>query len=174
MLLFYHFSLFLYRIGNWRLRLKKYFRGSWCFSMTLMFWIKLDEINEASERIVWGYPFWLVLRLPECQYQGQILHHIRELKQPNLEELWFFVAHKPRRFGIAKFSLITSLNCFGDLDKTRFKLGDDGFKEKYFNYYLKITKAILESVFIQSNFMNDQDAVNMVVLYLNNNYLFFF
>ena len=134
------------------------------------------KLTKPQKELYGDTHFGQLLRLPECQYQGQILHHIllRELKQPNLEELWFFVAHKPRRFGIAKFSLITSLNCFGDLDKTRFKLGDDGFKEKYFNYYLKITKAILESVFIQSNFMNDQDAVNMVVLYLNNNYLFFF
>ena len=98
---------------------------------------------------------------------------MKELKQLSPEELWFFIANKPKRFGIVEFSLITRLNCFGNLDKTRFKSGDDSFKEKHFKDHSKIMKAVLEFVFIQADFENDQDKVNMAVLYLINNYLFF-
>ena len=52
---------------------------------------------------------------------------MRELKQLNQEEMWFLIGNKRRRFGIAKFALITSLRCIGDIDKNRLKAGDDSF-----------------------------------------------
>ena len=98
---------------------------------------------------------------------------MRELKQPNHEEMQFLVSNKRRRFNIAEFALMTGLRCIGNLDKNRLKTGDGNFKKFYVKDYEKLSKADLEIVFLMNQFRSDEEVVNMVVLYLINNFLLF-
>ena len=66
------------------------------------------------------------------------------------------------------------LRCVGDLNRSMFKTGDNGFKEHYFKDYDKLTMGDLETAFLLSQFRSDEDAVNMAALYFINNFLFFF
>ena len=81
---------------------------------------------------------------------------MRELKQPNHEELSFLIGNKRRRFGIAEFVLMTSLRFIGDLYKSRLKTGEDCFKEYYFKDYEKLSKVNLETIFLLSQFRSDE------------------
>ena len=87
-----------------------------------------------------GTSFGPFLNLPEYKYQSQLFHRLfmRELNQPNPDELWFELANKCRWFSIQEFSLIISLRCIGNLNKSRFKTGDDSFKAHYFKDYEKV------------------------------------
>ena len=80
---------------------------------------------------------------------------------------------KPRRFSIAEFVLITRLPCVNDLDKSRFKIGDNSFKDKYLTREATVAKFTLEKYFMFADFKNDQDDLNFAILYLINNFLFF-
>ena len=90
--------------------------------------------------------------------------------QPNLEEMWFLIGNKRRRFGNAEFALMTGLRYIGDLNKSRFRIGDDSFKEYYFKEYEKFNKVDLETVFLLSQYRCDEKAVNIAALYFINNF----
>ena len=47
------------------------------------------------------------------------------------------IGNKCRWFNIVEFVLIVGLRCVGDLDKNRFKTGDDSFKDQYVKDYGK-------------------------------------
>ena len=51
-------------------------------------------------------------------------------------------------------------------------MGDDSFKVHYFKDYKKLTKSNLKTTFLLNQFSSDEEAVNMVVLYFINNFLF--
>ena len=76
-------------------------------------------MSSKKKELFGGTSFGPFLNLPEFKYQGHFFHHIfmRELNQPNHEELWFQIGNKHRRFSIAEFALMTGLRCVGDLDK---------------------------------------------------------
>ena len=132
-------------------------------------------LSTKQKELFSGASFGPFLNLPKYNYQGQFLHHlfVRELNQPKHEELWFQIGNKCKRFSIAEFALMTALRFVGDLEKNRFKTGDDSFKEYYFKDYEKLTKGDLETIFLLCQFRSNDDAVNMAFLYFINNFLFF-
>ncbi|PON86560.1 hypothetical protein TorRG33x02_176080 [Trema orientale] len=105
--------------------------------------------------------------VPEIQHkllgQGQLIHHflLREVKQPNPDEMWFKIGEKLLRFGIQEFAIATGLLCVGDTDKTLFETKRVRLFNKYFKKYPRFDKVALEDAFLNGLFETDEDLVNV-------------
>ena len=104
-----------------------------------------------------------------------LLHSLllREVKQPNESELWIDVSGRLLRFGLGEFALVTGLNISSSGSKASFKVKNPTLKSKFFGSTIKVTKGMLEDVFVAGagNFSSDEDALMLAVLYFVECYL---
>ncbi|PON48336.1 hypothetical protein TorRG33x02_320770 [Trema orientale] len=129
-----------------------------------------DHVSSMFEKTYFGY----FLNQHKLVGQGQLIHHflLREVKQPNPDEMWFKIGGKLLRFGIQEFAIATDLLCVGDTDKTIFETKRVRLFDKYFKKYPRFDKVALEDAFLNGSFETNEDLVNIVCLYLIGNYLF--
>ncbi|XP_030480073.2 uncharacterized protein LOC115697276 [Cannabis sativa] len=112
------------------------------------------------------------LDVSEFQFSGQIVHHIllREVEQPNVEEMWFDICGAQLRFSIKEFALITGLNCSECPKVNRGETSGNGFLEKYFPSK-KVSRELVDRVFDSYDGSNDEDCVKLAQLHLLENML---
>ncbi|KAL2461907.1 DUF1985 domain-containing protein [Abeliophyllum distichum] len=89
------------------------------------------------------------LDLKETLIQAQLIHQLllRQVKQQNINELWFNISGKLVRFSIEEFCLISGLRCVDNGDFTKYRMRDSTIKEKYFKKYDSISTECVENVF---------------------------
>ncbi|XP_062096756.1 uncharacterized protein LOC133802459 [Humulus lupulus] len=106
------------------------------------------------------------------QFSGQIVHHIllREVEQPNVEEMWFDICGMQLRFSMHEFALITGLKCFECPKVSRVEISGNRFLEKYFPRK-KVSRELVDKVFDDYDGSNDEDCVKLAQLHLLENML---
>lgn len=112
--------------------------------------------------------------MKEISLQPQLIHQVllREVKQPNLDEMWFKIGEKCVRFSIHEFCLITGLRCMGNDDLLKYQSRPIRIKDTYFRHLPDITRSKVKEVFVNMKDANDQDVVRIGVLYLITSFLF--
>ena len=86
-----------------KIGLEDRFRGKYLFYNDFKVIKNINSKLSMKEKELFGHTsLGAFLKLPEFKYQAQLLHHIflKELVQPNPEEMWFLIGNKCRRFGI--------------------------------------------------------------------------
>lgn len=113
--------------------------------------------------------------LKVIELQPQLIHQLllREVKQPNTDEMYFNIHDHLVKFSIEEFCLISGLRCFGNGDFTRFRMKKSHLKESYFKEYQSISTKVVQEVFLNLPINTvDKDVVDMGLVYLITSFLF--
>ena len=109
----------------------------------------------------------LDLDYKKFQWAAQVVHHLllRQIDQPNREELWCLVGGKKLRFSINEYSLITGLLCHGELGDAS-QIRGDRLREKYFDGKSSISKFDLEKKILDYEGDSNSDCVKLALAYM--------
>lgn len=113
--------------------------------------------------------------LKVIELQPQLIHQLllREVKQPNTDEMYFNIHDHLVKFSIEEFCLISGLRCFGNGDFTRFRMKKSHLKESYFKEYQSISTKVVQEVFLNLPVNTvDKDVVDIGLVYLITSFLF--
>ncbi|PHU18142.1 hypothetical protein BC332_13837 [Capsicum chinense] len=97
-----------------------------------------------------------------------------KIEQPNQEEMHVFIKGQILRFFINEFSLITGLNCFGNVDDLKYEDSSPSrLMKKYFPQSINgVDKEALVERFLKENFKNKEDALQMAILYFIHTFIY--
>jgi hypothetical protein len=113
----------------------------------------ITELNEkfsSHQRTLFKKTcFGSFIDLKEIVLQPQLIHQLllRQVKQPNSNEMWFNICDKFVRFSIEEFCLISGLKCTGNGDFTRYRK-NSRLKDHYFKDYQSISTKEVQEVFL--------------------------
>lgn len=127
-----------------------------------------EELVEFSKSC-----FGSLMKIPNFKLQNQIIHNllVRQLVQPNSDEIWIGVVGVKLKFGIAEFATITGLRCLGNSDKKRFFKGDNCFVSSCFNDINSVFRSSVKDSFYGKKWKCSGDAVKMAQLYVFHHFL---
>lgn len=98
---------------------------------------------------------------------------LRQVKQPNPNEMWFNINDQLVRFSVVDFCLMSGLRCVGNGDFTKYRSRDSYLKGKYFKDYENVSTQDVEEVFKNLPIdTEDKDLVDIGVIYLITTFLF--
>jgi hypothetical protein len=97
---------------------------------------------------------------------------MREVLQPNPNEMWFKVANRFLRFSMSEFCLVTGLRCCGDDFRKDIEKVPSRIKDTYFGHLKLVTNEDVRDVFLDVSDVDDHDVVRIGILYLITSYLF--
>ncbi|KAM3281900.1 hypothetical protein P3S67_027547 [Capsicum chacoense] len=85
-----------------------------------------------------------------------------------------FIKGQILRFFINEFSLITGLNCFGNVDDLKYEDSSPSrLMKKYFPQSINgVDKEALVERFLKENFKNKEDALQMAILYFIHTFIY--
>ncbi|KAK6803300.1 hypothetical protein RDI58_001084 [Solanum bulbocastanum] len=131
------------------------------------------EVVEQLKNTIFG-PY---LNIPNYNYQGQITKCLLllELEQDNIDEL--HIRHTSRNilhFSFKEFAIITGLKCIGNV--TEFKFADSTHSRLIQRYFPDskniVNKGRLVQRFQMGQWENNQDALEMAILYFIHTFVF--
>ncbi|PHU29501.1 hypothetical protein BC332_01594 [Capsicum chinense] len=97
-----------------------------------------------------------------------------EIEQPNQEEIYVFVKGQILRFSINEFSLITVLNCFGNVDDFKYEDSSPSWLMK--RYFPQSTNGVDKEALVErslkENFENKKGALQMAILYFIHTFIY--
>ncbi|OIT30885.1 hypothetical protein A4A49_17658 [Nicotiana attenuata] len=110
--------------------------------------------------------------LPKMLVQNQLIHALllREVYQPNQDEIWIVVNGVKLRFGLQEFALISGLKCTGDEKKHYNSEYKKNLIDTYFSGESLVNKASISVCFKENMWMTDEDAVKISILGEFNSY----
>ncbi|KAG5607403.1 hypothetical protein H5410_028895 [Solanum commersonii] len=119
------------------------------------------------------------LNIPNCNYQGQITKCLLllELEQDNIDELHIrHASGNILHFTIKEFAIITVLKCTENVNE--FKYPDSTYSSKLIQRYFLdsqniVNKGRLVQRFRMGQWENNQDALEMAILYFIHTFVFF-
>lgn len=109
--------------------------------------------------------------MPYFKIQHQLIHNllIRQLKQPNPNELWLGLGGIKMKFGLE--ATVTGLLCVGTFDKIRFSKSENSFVSAYYEGNNSVTKSSVKNTFFSKESKTDSDAVKFAKLYFLHHFL---
>ncbi|KAL8101335.1 hypothetical protein AgCh_033279 [Apium graveolens] len=130
--------------------------------------LSVEQLSEFSNSC-----FGKFLNIPNFKLQNQLIHNIliRQLKQPNPNELWIGVGGVIMKFRLQEFATITGLLSVGKSNKSRFSKTDNSFVNNFFGGAASITKSSIKQAFFNRQRKSDVDAVKAAKLYLLHHFL---
>ncbi|PON75663.1 hypothetical protein PanWU01x14_039230 [Parasponia andersonii] len=93
---------------------------------------------------------------------GQVVQEyvlLREVEQPNEEEMWFDIRGPQLRFSINEFALITGLKCHQYPKITRGEIPGNRILAQFFGSFKTVNREQLDATFHSCNSSNDEDCV---------------
>lgn len=113
------------------------------------------------------------MNMPHFKLQNQLIHNLllRQLKQPNPNELWIGVGGMILKFGLAEFATVTGLLCVGKVDKMRYSKPENSFVSTYFEGAKFVSKSSVKKTFYSKEWKTDSDAVKIAKLYFLHHFL---
>ncbi|KAL2467380.1 Ubiquitin-like protease domain-containing protein [Abeliophyllum distichum] len=133
------------------------------------------KLKESQKQLFKETCFGPFLDMKDIRLQHQLIHKmlLREVMQPNYNEMWFKIGEKHVRFSMEEFCIVTGLKCTGSSDISEHVLAPISLKTRYFSDLRAVYKKDVESVFLNlPNSTNDEDVVKLGILYLLSSYLF--
>ncbi|KAL6532253.1 hypothetical protein OROGR_014223 [Orobanche gracilis] len=117
-------------------------------------------------------PFSHFMKLVQPKMYSQLIHQalVREIYQRDKGEVWFEFGEKRVRFGLPEFCLISGMNGSGNADVSGYSGKKSVLVAKYFGES-RVTRAVIESVYEETSFDNDEEAVRLSVIFLLFNFL---
>ncbi|KAM3323937.1 hypothetical protein P3S67_005088 [Capsicum chacoense] len=119
--------------------------------------------------------FGVFVDMPKSNFHGQITKCLLmlECKQDNQNEFHIYVKGTILKFTIFEFALISGLNCTSNIEHFQYPTSDDSvLLTKYFSV---AKNGIFKKKFIErykmGNFDNDQDALQMTILFFIHTFL---
>jgi hypothetical protein len=133
-----------------------------------------SKFDEEQRTILANTCFSFFLECNEIVLQPQLIHYflIREVKQPNPNEMWFKVANRFLRFSLCEFCLVTGLRYNGDDIRKEIDKIPSRIKGTYFGELKLVTNEDVRDVFLSVSDIDAHDVVRLGILYLITSYLF--
>lgn len=130
--------------------------------------LSIEQLDSFSKSC-----FGHLMNLPNFKLQNQLIHNllVRQLVQPNIDEIWIGVAGVKLKFGITEFATITGLRCVGNYDKKSCSKVDNSFVKSYFDDVSPIFRSSVKDALFAKRWKNDGDAVKMALLYFLHHFL---
>ncbi|KAL2505839.1 Uncharacterized protein Adt_21460 [Abeliophyllum distichum] len=97
---------------------------------------------------------------------------LREVKQPNPDEMWFKIGDSIVSFTMEDFCLITGLGLEGEDKRSVFDSTYCRIKNEYLNHLSSISTSDISQFFINSDYLCDDDVVRFGLLYFLTNLMF--
>ncbi|KAL6506296.1 hypothetical protein OROGR_024477 [Orobanche gracilis] len=115
-------------------------------------------------------PFSHFMKLVQPKMYSQLIHQalVREIYQRDKGEVWFELGEK--RVRLPEFCLISGMNGSGNADVSGYSGKKSVLVAKYFGES-RVTRAVIQSVYEETSFDNDEEAVRLSVIFLLFNFL---
>ncbi|KAL2513266.1 DUF1985 domain-containing protein [Abeliophyllum distichum] len=104
----------------------------------------------------------------------QLIHQVllREVKQPNVDEMWFNVNGGLVRFSIEEFCLIIGLQCFGEEKRSKYDEMYYMIKHEILRHLPTVLNSYVYDIFLHKSQLSHQDVVKFRILLLLTNLFF--
>lgn len=113
------------------------------------------------------------MNMPHFKIQYQLIHNLllRQLKQPNRDEIWIGIGGMKLKFGLEEFATVTGLLCVGNVDKMRYSKSNNSFVSTYYEGSHSVLRSSIKKSVFAKEWKNDSDAVKFAKLYFLHHFL---
>jgi hypothetical protein len=132
-----------------------------------------NNLQEGQRHILRNTCFGHFLECDDVVVQPQLIHYflLRQVKQPNEEEIWFNIEGRFVRFSVPEFCLVSGLRYVGDGDTSRLEKIPSHLKKKYFKHLKVVTQEDVREAYFAAGDMPDEDVSKLGALYFITSYL---
>ncbi|KAL2486326.1 DUF1985 domain-containing protein [Abeliophyllum distichum] len=114
------------------------------------------------------------LQVNEIVLNHQLIHQVflKEVKQPNVDEMWFNLSDNLVRFSLEEFCLITGLRCFGEEKRSKYDEIYCRIKHEILGHLPNVLHSDVYDIFLHKPQLSDRDVVKFGIFLLLTNLFF--
>ncbi|KAL2512390.1 Uncharacterized protein Adt_17990 [Abeliophyllum distichum] len=144
------------------------------FSNTTIFSSLKGMMNDSQKKMFRDTCFAHFLDVKDIIVNHQLIHQVllREVKQPNPDEMWFKIGDNIVSFTMEDFCLITGLGLEDEDKRSIFDSTYCRINNEYLSHLSSISTSDISQFFINSAYLCDEDVVRFGLLYLLTNLMF--